>query len=410
MLTNMKTKEEFAQRLTAEYEKLTSGPMIPNTALVIDGISFGYFDHTITEQRQQLLYIGQHCRSVIACRLTPTQKREIVMLVKVESTPRAITLSIGDGANDVSMILEADVGVGIYGKEGRQAANNADFAIGEFKFLRRLVLLHGRWNYIRQSSVFLYSMHKNMVVTLTLFWYSYFSAISGTTIYESWIYTAFNFILGLPIIFYGMLDRDLSSKFILAHPQVYFTSRSNSLLTITSIASSVFNALCYAVVFCLLVYYAAKQTFTDWSLYAMGTVIFTALCNTLQMKVAFYHHQWAWPNGLVMFISVGGMLIYYLIISSAEYDFYYVGEHIYGTGFFWFWSFFTMPIFVVMIDWLYYWTRMMFYPTLSMLYKEAEINVSFQTSLHLYCMIRHQFSLFVCVYIYRSMVSWIKMY
>ena len=55
--------------------------------------------------------------------------------------------------------------------QGRQAANNADFAIGQFKFLRRLLLVHGRWNYIRQSRVFLYCMHKNMVITLTLYWY-----------------------------------------------------------------------------------------------------------------------------------------------------------------------------------------------------------------------------------------------
>ena len=89
----------------------------------------------------------------------------------VKQSIDAITLAIGDGANDVSMILEADVGVGIFGKEGRQAANNADFAIGEFKFLRRLLLVHGRWNYVRQSKTFLYSMHKNMVITLTLFWY-----------------------------------------------------------------------------------------------------------------------------------------------------------------------------------------------------------------------------------------------
>lgn len=81
------------------------------------------------------------------------------------------SVAAGDGANDVSMILEANVGVGIFGKEGRQAANNADFAIGEFKFLRRLLLVHGRYNYIRQSKVFLYSMHKNMVLTMTLFWF-----------------------------------------------------------------------------------------------------------------------------------------------------------------------------------------------------------------------------------------------
>lgn len=171
MITNCETAEEFHQRLVDEYEKIIRVPVNPNTALVIDGRSFLFFDPKDADQRSMLLRIGQGCRSVIACRLTPTQKREMVRLVKRDTKPSATTLSIGDGANDVSMILEANVGVGIFGKEGRQAANNADFAIGEFKFLRRLVLVHGRYNYIRQSIVFLYSMHKNMVITMTLFWY-----------------------------------------------------------------------------------------------------------------------------------------------------------------------------------------------------------------------------------------------
>ena len=144
-----------------------------HTALILDGPSFSFFDRSDPLQCTQLLEIGRQCRSVIACRLTPMQKRELVNLTKEDNSvsPKPTTLSIGDGANDVSMILEANVGVGIFGKEGRQAANNADFAIGEFKFLRRLLLVHGRWNYVRQSNVFLYSMHKNMVITMTLFWF-----------------------------------------------------------------------------------------------------------------------------------------------------------------------------------------------------------------------------------------------
>ena len=140
-------------------------------ALIIDGPSFKYFEENDIQQRKELLSIAQSCRSVIACRLTPVQKQMLVHLVKKESVPRAITLAIGDGANDVSMIREADVGVGIIGKEGRQAANNSDFAIGQFKFLRRLLLVHGRWNNIRESKAFLYCMHKNMVITIILFWY-----------------------------------------------------------------------------------------------------------------------------------------------------------------------------------------------------------------------------------------------
>ncbi len=171
-LTKITDKAEYAARLREVYQQIETNRE-PNTALVMDGPSFAYFDDTDPEQRSMLLRVGQGCRSVIACRLTPTQKRELVMLVKKDTVPSATTLAIGDGANDVSMILEGNVGVGIFGKEGRQAANNADFAIGEFKFLRRLLLVHGRWNYVRQSKVFLYSMHKNMVLTLTLFWFRY---------------------------------------------------------------------------------------------------------------------------------------------------------------------------------------------------------------------------------------------
>ena len=140
-------------------------------ALVMDGPSFKFFDDSSPEQRLALFKIGQTSRSVIGCRLTPVQKQQVVALAKTESKRKLTCLSIGDGANDVSMIREADVGVGIFGKEGRQAANNADFAIGQFKYLRRLLLIHGRLNYIRQSKVFLYSMHKNMVIVYTLFWY-----------------------------------------------------------------------------------------------------------------------------------------------------------------------------------------------------------------------------------------------
>jgi phospholipid-transporting ATPase len=176
-LTNIDTASEFATRLQDVYRQIETDN-VKNTALVMDGPSFQHFDDKDLAQRSKLLKIGQSCRSVIACRLTPTQKREVVRLVKKDSIPRSTTLSIGDGANDVSMILEGNVGVGIYGKEGRQAANNADFAIGEFKFLRRLLLVHGRWNYVRQSQVFLYSMHKNMVITLTLFWFRWVVLLS----------------------------------------------------------------------------------------------------------------------------------------------------------------------------------------------------------------------------------------
>lgn len=198
-LTKVESDEAFTSRLESIHNTITNGYVADTgyvedgkameVALVLDGPSFKSFNEENLTHRKQILAIGQLCRSVIACRLTPIQKQQLVALVKKDTVPAATCLSIGDGANDVSMIREANVGVGIFGKEGRQAANNSDVAIGQFKYLRRLLLVHGRWNYIRQSRVFLYSMHKNMVITLTLFWYSYFTRVSGTSLYESWVYT-----------------------------------------------------------------------------------------------------------------------------------------------------------------------------------------------------------------------------
>jgi magnesium-transporting ATPase (P-type) len=183
---------------------------VTNTAcLVVDGHSLYLMTE---EQKTQLMEIATKCRSVVACRTSPAQKASLVSMVKDHVKPTPVTLGIGDGANDVGMVQTADVGVGIIGKEGRQAANAADFAIGQFRYLKRLLMLHGRWNYMRQSNVFLYSVHKNMVITFTLFWYSYFTAVSGTSLYESLVYTSFNFVLGLPIIFYGFLNQDISAS------------------------------------------------------------------------------------------------------------------------------------------------------------------------------------------------------
>ena len=120
-------------------------PPAPTHALVIDGDSLKLvLDDAI---RQKFLLLCKECRSVLCCRVSPAQKAAVVQLVK--DGLDVMTLSIGDGANDVAMIQEAHVGVGIAGEEGRQAVMSSDYAIGQFRFLTRLVLVHGRWSYRR---------------------------------------------------------------------------------------------------------------------------------------------------------------------------------------------------------------------------------------------------------------------
>lgn len=348
---------------------------------VMDGPSFRFFDEENTDMRKWILEIGKACRSVIACRLTPVQKQQLVGLVKRDSVPKATCLAIGDGANDVSMIREGNVGVGIFGKEGRQAANNADFAIGQFKYLRKLLLVHGRWNYVRQSQTFLYSMHKNIVITLTLFWFSYYTAVSGTSMYESWVYSVFNVVLGLPIVFFGIMDRDISASFALANPHTYMTGAKNVYLSVTCIGWWLFNACLYGVQLCLLYFLAFRDSFQYYGLFMMGTAIYTGLCLGLQAKVAFMHHQWAWVNWFVMGLSIFGMFAYYAALSSVTYDYvddyYNEAQNLFGKAAFWLFDCITVPIYCVLIDAVCYYLRNAFVPSNEMVFTEMDNKVSF---------------------------------
>ncbi len=199
----------LAQQQAAQH--LLREPGYSNPALIVTGPALNRVLGDPEAQRS-LLNIAMACKSVLACRTSPAQKARIVEMVKTGIHPSPITLAIGDGANDVGMIMKADVGVGISGREGLQAANSADFSIAQFKFLRRLLLVHGRWDYRRMSKVVLYSFYKNVVITLTLFFFNALASFSGTSLYQSTIYAVYNFVLGLPIIAVGILDQDLKER------------------------------------------------------------------------------------------------------------------------------------------------------------------------------------------------------
>jgi len=142
-------------------------PPGPTHAIVIDGDAL----KLVLEERvrQKFLLLCKQCKSVLCCRVSPSQKAAVVEMVK--NGLDVMTLSIGDGANDVAMIQEADVGVGIAGEEGRQAVMSSDYAIGQFRFLQRLILVHGRWSYRRLAETianFFYKVnHKSKLLTLS---------------------------------------------------------------------------------------------------------------------------------------------------------------------------------------------------------------------------------------------------
>lgn len=190
----------------------------PTHAIVIDGDSLKLvLDERL---RQKFLLLCKQCKSVLCCRVSPAQKAAVVSMVK--SGLDVITLSIGDGANDVAMIQEADVGVGIAGEEGRQAVMSSDYAIGQFRFLQRLVLVHGRWSYRRLGEMIANFFYKNIIWTFTLFWYQIYCNFDMTYLYDFTYITLFNLAFtSVPIILMGVLDQDVSDRVSLAVPQLY---------------------------------------------------------------------------------------------------------------------------------------------------------------------------------------------
>ncbi|XP_043667422.1 phospholipid-transporting ATPase IF-like isoform X2 [Vespula pensylvanica] len=174
--------------------------------------------------------IAMACESVVCCRLTPLQKSEIVQLIK--NTKRTITAAVGDGGNDVSMIQEAHVGLGIMGREGRQAMMSSDFAIARFKHLKKVFLVHGHWYYRRISILTQYFFYKNFVFITPQVLFGIHNGFSTQGLYDSIFLMLFNAIFtSFPIVLFGLLEQNYSSSKLLHNPYLYKLHKKNFLLS-----------------------------------------------------------------------------------------------------------------------------------------------------------------------------------
>ncbi|CAM9311359.1 unnamed protein product [Heterosigma akashiwo] len=238
-----------------------------------------------------LFQVASLCNTVIACRVSPKQKALLVGMVKKYISPTPVTLAIGDGANDVNMIQEAQVGVGISGNEGQQAVNSSDFAIAQFRYLKPLLLVHGRWNYRRLSKVVLYSLCKNMVLVETLFFFGAWAGFSGTALYDQYLIALFNFFLGLPIIAVGVFDQDITREEALEHPSAYSIGMYNKDLSVIQILRWIATALINGALVFWLSYgcFSGAGVHNGHGLATWGTLMFSVLVITMNWKVLLEH-------------------------------------------------------------------------------------------------------------------------
>ncbi|KAM9805955.1 phospholipid-transporting ATPase ID isoform 5-T5 [Syngnathus typhle] len=195
-------------------------------ALVINGHSLAHALETDVEE--EFITTACACKAVICCRVTPLQKAQVVELVK--KYKRAVTLAIGDGANDVSMIKSAHIGVGISGQEGIQAVLASDYSFSQFRFLQRLLLVHGRWSYLRMCRFLCYFFYKNFAFTMVHFWFGFFCGFSAQTVYDQFFITLYNIVYtSLPVLAMGIFDQDVSDQRSLEYPKLYEPGQLNLL-------------------------------------------------------------------------------------------------------------------------------------------------------------------------------------
>ncbi|KAF0976515.1 hypothetical protein FDP41_004414 [Naegleria fowleri] len=281
--------------------------------LVVDGERLHSIleDHTL---REVFLQLAIKCKSVVCCRVSPKQKADVVLLVK--QNVDSITLAIGDGANDVSMIQSAHVGIGISGVEGLQAANSSDYSIGQFRFLKRLLLVHGRWSYRRVSKLVLYCFYKNSILYLTQLWFVFFNGYSGTSIHDRWTIGLYNLVFScMPILVLAVLDRDVPASVAEKFPELYYQGHKNAFFNARVFVGWIVNSIFHSVVcffvpfFCLV---GAKfPDGQDIDTYSIGIVVYSCVLVVITIKIALETSSWTWMH--VVFY-LGSLLIWPLFI------------------------------------------------------------------------------------------------
>ncbi|XP_064785236.1 probable phospholipid-transporting ATPase IM isoform X1 [Oncorhynchus masou masou] len=297
----------FEETIIAEY------------ALIINGHSLA---HALEPELEQVfLETACLCKTVICCRVTPMQKAQVVELVKTNKM--AVTLAIGDGANDVSMIKTAHIGVGISGQEGMQAVLASDYSFAQFRYLQRLLLVHGRWSYFRMCNFLFYFFYKNFAFTLVHFWFGFFCGFSAQTVYDQWFITLFNIVYtSLPVLAMGLFDQDVNEANSHRYPSLYrpgqlnvlFNKRQFFLCTLQGVGTSFLLFFIPYGAFCLV----ARDDGSHISdQQAFAVIISTSLVIVVSVQIGLDTYYWTAVNHVFVW---GSLAVYFAILFAMHSD------------------------------------------------------------------------------------------
>ena len=289
-------------------------------ALVASGASLYVL---LDKEHQDRFYeLSKKCQSVICCRVSPLQKATIVKIMREKTGELA--LAIGDGANDVGMILQADVGVGISGKEGRQAVLASDYAIGQFRFLKKLLLVHGYLAFYRNVDVVNYSFYKNMAFSFNQIVFGFMTGNGGATMYESILYTIFNVIFtSIPPVVFAAADQNVSIKSMLSIPEIFdCEGRKKYMMSYGRFWLNLVLGMFHGVCAFLIPYFALMPNMysngRSFGLREFGTVVYFAVVLIVNLRIALMCFYWTWLHHLFVWLSIAVFPLCTVIVDGMK--------------------------------------------------------------------------------------------
>ena len=316
--------EQFQRTLEASMHKFSldnySLHQIQNlkntekVALVIDGNSLVW----ALEDKTRFLKLCLFSSSCIICRVSPAQKMLVVQLVKSQGD--WITLAIGDGANDVSMIQEAHIGVGICGKEGTQAVQASDYSVAQFQYLSKMLLVHGKWGYRRISYFICYYFYKNIVAVTCEVWFAFFNGFSGQIYFADFLPMLYNAVwTSWPCMLTYIFEQDLSAKDCYKHPCAFKEGQKNYYFTAVGfwkwILLGIFHgAVCFWLPFAGL---DSDLSGKDLGLWATSTISFTLVIHVVSYKLFM---ETVFVNAINLSAGAVCVAVYYLSIFLLNTD------------------------------------------------------------------------------------------
>ena len=290
-------------------------------SIIIDGIAL---EEIFSSDFLSMLFINLAivAKSVLCCRMNPSQKSKIVKLVK--NYGKWVTLAIGDGVNDVPMIMEAHIGIGIQGKEGSQAVRAADVSIGQFRFLDKLLLIYGRVGYIKISKFICYYFYKNIFLIFNDIIFAFINGFSGQIYFADYLTTMYNAIFtSWCSIFVFSFEKDVELNLVKKFPVLYEAGQRNYFFNLKVFWKYIF----YAILHCILCFYITQSIFLDiadsdgikFTHWQKSTVNFSLIIHIVSYKLLIISDYW---NLLNLFVSVFSLLFYYIIVFALSSDFF----------------------------------------------------------------------------------------